>query len=117
MIFINTNILEPIYNTCVEEKETIISISGNDNVLKIYTSDNSMLTRLKKILKLNPDTVKYWEAGRCEGKVTGYFFTMPKKHFSLRSTAGREVSEEQREAASKRFKKLAAEGKLGRKSN
>lgn len=83
--------------------------------MEIYTSDNSILNKLKKILIANPNTVKYWEAGRYDnGKVTGYVFQLPKKHLSLRLTAGREVSEEQREAASKRFKKLAAEGKLGR---
>ena len=63
----------------------------------------------------NPEKIECYEAGRCEGKVTGYIFKLDKKHFSLRQTAGREMSDESKEAAKERMSKLAAEGKLGRR--
>ena len=67
-------------------------------------------------MESNPKTVKCWLAGRNrDGDATGYFFLMPKKHLSIRLSAGREVSEEFKNAASERFKKLHAEGKIGKK--
>lgn len=113
---LKSNQIEAIYTTCTEERETTFTVLSNDQKMDIYTSDNTMLTKLKRVLENNPNTVECWEAGRNEdNKVTGYFFRMDKKHLSIRNVAGREVSEEQRAAASNRFKKLAAEGKLGRK--
>ena len=108
--------LETICRSCNEERETTICTIANEDEMKIYTSDNTMLTKLKKVMEANPLTVKCWCAGRnSNGDVTGYFFLMPKKHLSIRITAGREVSEENKKLASERFKKLRAEGKIGRK--
>ena len=109
--------LESITNVCADEKETTINILGNFQTAEIYTSDNSILTKLKKILDANPDTVKCWEAGRFEGKVTGYFFEMDKKHISFRSGSGNHynMSEEARAAFGERVKKMHAEGKLGKR--
>ena len=114
--FLKANQLENVFNNCPEERETTISISGTDQMMDIYTSDNSMITKLKKILDANPDTVECWEAGRFEdGKVSGYHFKMDKKHLSLRSSVGREMSEEAKNAFRERVKQMHAEGKLGRK--
>ena len=111
----NLNELESIGNSCIEEKETTVSVLGSENTMDVYTSDNAMLTKLKKIWASTPNTIECYEMGRCEGKVTGYLFKMDKRHLSFRAIVGREVSEEFKKAASERFKKLAAEGKLGRK--
>ena len=111
----NLNELESIYNSCPEEKETTISILGNEKVMDVYTSDNTMLTKLKKVWNANPDTVECYEAGRCENKVTGYIFKMNKKHLSFRSAAEKGMSEEARAAFGERVRNMYAEGKLGRK--
>lgn len=104
--------LEPIYNSCPEERETTIAYLGMEDTMKIYTSDSVTMTKLKKVFASNPDTVKCWEAGRCEGKVTGYFFEMPKKHLSLRQSFGGGMSEEKKAAFGEKIKKLYSEGKI-----
>lgn len=105
---------EPVINGCPEERETTINVLGSSQTMEIYTSDNVMITKLKKLLDANPDTIKCWEAGRFEGKVTGYFFEMPKKHLSFRSSFNKHsMSEESRIAFGERIKKFYSE----RKSN
>lgn len=112
---LNINELEAVYNSCPEERETTISTLGNEKLMDVYTSDNVMLTKIKKIWASNPNTIECYEVGRCENKVTGYLFKMDRKHLSLRTTAGREMSEEARAAFGKRVKQMYAEGKLGKK--
>ena len=108
--------IQSIYNEFSEEKETTICISGNDKMMDVYTSDNVMLNKLKKLFSSNPDTIECWEAGRTsDGKVTGYFFKMDKKHLSFRTGSNREMTEEQKAAFGARIKKLHAEGKISKK--
>ena len=111
----NVKDLESIFNSCSDEKETTINITGNSQKMTIYTSDNSMVTKMKKLMQSDNNIIECYEAGRIEGKVTGYFFKLNKKHLSIRTTSKREISEERREAAKNRMKKLASEGKTGRK--
>ena len=110
---LNVNQIENVFNTCPEERETSINISGNSQIMDVYTSDNNTLTKLKKIFKANPNSIECWEAGRnSDGAVTGYFFKMNRKHISFRSTAGRELSNEEREIMGERMRQLYLSGKL-----
>ena len=66
-----------------------------------------MITRICKAMRKAPDMWKCWEASRDKsGNVTGYFFTAPKKAISFRGGNKREVSDEARQAASERFRKM-----------
>lgn len=111
----NSKDLKPIFTCCVEERETTITLGAYSSAMTIYTADNTMLTKLKKVLDANPDTVKCWEAGKdSNGNVTGYFFEMDKKHLSIRQSSGNNMSEEQKDAFRERAKKMREEGKLKR---
>lgn len=99
----------------VVEQETTVTFMRTDDMISVYSSDATMLTKLKKTFAGNPTEIKCWEAGRTtEGGVTGYFFEMPKKYFTIKKStkfSSKEVTEEQKRAASERFKKMWAERK------
>lgn len=111
----NINNLESISNLCPEERETTINVLGTEQTMSIYTSDNSMLTKLKKIWASNPDNIECYEMGRCGNKVTGYCFKMNKKHLSIRNASNRKMSEEAKAAFSEKVKRMHAEKKLKNK--
>lgn len=95
-------------NSVQEEQEFTIIGARTSDELTIYASDNTFITKMKHCMKANPEHFKCWEAGRdCDGKVTGYFFTCPKKYLTIRlgvksSTSG--MTEEAKNAASERLK-------------
>lgn len=69
----------------VEEQETVITIMRNDDYAEIWTCDNTMITRLARVMKTYPDTWKCFEGGRdSKGNVYGYYFRCPKKAISFR---------------------------------
>lgn len=94
----------------VDEQETTVTFMRTDDMISVYSSDNTMITKLKKTLSGNSDDVKCWESNKTsDGRVSGYFFEMPKKYFTIKKSANsssRQVTEEQREAARARFKKM-----------
>lgn len=110
--YLNVNEIETI-RCSVDEAETTIGVERNNNIASIYTSDNVMLTKLKRQMSKN-NNWKCWEAGRnSEGEVTGYFFEVPKRAISIRTGNKREVSDESKEAASIRFKEMHRSKKNG----
>ena len=68
----------------VDEAETTITWMRRDGVVKVYSCDNTIVSKLKSKVKNNPAEYKAWEAGRSRGKVTGYFFEFPLKYLSFR---------------------------------
>ena len=93
------------------EAETCINWCRGDSAIHIFTSDNTMLTKLKKCMAKNPKNWQCYEAGRDRaGFVVGYNFIAPKK--ALRFVGGNERSEEQKAAASERMKAMMASGWL-----
>lgn len=73
-------------NTAADEQETTINISRDEDTASIYTSDNTMITKLKNLWKTYPNSLKCWECGRDSlNKVTGYMFVCSKKSISFRS--------------------------------
>lgn len=91
----------------VNEQETHISYMRDEKTAEIYTSDTTQMTRLDKLCKNNPDTYSLIaDTGR--GKT---YLCKDKSLISFRSKK-REFTDEQKTAASDRFKKLRADGKL-----
>lgn len=98
-----------------EEQKTTITIMRDENKICLYTSDNTRVTKMQKLINA-PDTT--WKLVKTvfdkEGNPTGYFFECSdKKMITLRpkKAAVKEVTEEQREQARQRMQK--ANQKLG----
>lgn len=93
------------------EAETTINWMRGDTTVHIFTSDNTVLTKLKKCMAKNFDQWTCTEAGRdSEGYVMGYNFIAPKK--AVRLTGGNERTEEQKAAAAERMRAKIAAGWL-----
>lgn len=104
-IFVKYEQIESIH--CPTEfQETTIEFLRNENVMHIFTSDNTSLTKFKKLIQKNPDEWVCWEGSRDEnGFITGYFLEGPKKYLTLRVKT-KEISDENKEAARKRLKEM-----------
>lgn len=100
--------LESCRNLTGDEIETVITMAGNGaNGFRVYTTSNSMLTKIGKLLDA-PDTA--WKIERVERYSdvvpSGYFFTCSVKNclsLKAKKTAGREMTEEEKEAAAVRL--------------
>lgn len=96
------------HSTCNEEREISLVKTAVDDCWSVYISDNSMLTKIKRIMKQpGGERIKCWEAGRSEGYATGYFFEMPEDCISIRArkkTRRNPLTDEQRKAIGARFK-------------
>lgn len=85
----------------VEEQETVITMMRKEDYVDIWTCDNTMITKLSRVMKTYPDTWKCYEGGRdSKGNVYGYYFRCPKKAISFRggNTIIRKPKEEEVEA-------------------
>lgn len=98
------------YSLPSAEQETVINFSRVEDFATVSTSDSTMKTKLDKLCEESPEYYSlieennYYKTYRIEDK-TLVSFRKKKK----------EMSEEMRDAASARFKKLHEEGKIGRK--
>lgn len=102
--------IESNYSLPVSEQECVISFMRDEDFATVYTSDSTMITKLDKLCKNSPEYYSLVE----KNKYGNRYKIADKSLVSLRQKK-REVSEEMKEAASERFKKLHAEGKVGRK--
>lgn len=85
------------------EAETSVGWYRGESTIHIFTSDNTVLTKLKKCMAKNAKDWQCYEAGRDKaGFVMGYNFIAPKR--AIRFVSGNERPEEQRIAASERMK-------------
>ena len=93
-----------IMDVAGDEQETTISWYRRDAVASVYTSDNTMLTKMKKLMAKSPDCkLKNITWGK-DGEPTGYFFEVPVRFVKVLKP--KEVSEEQRAALSERLKAM-----------
>ena len=91
---------------CHEEIETHINFSRyDDNNAYIFTSDNTVLTRLKKLLLSEKSEYKINKVFKCGEEIHGVEVTCPKDLISFRS-GHRDMTEEQKQAAGERMKKM-----------
>ena len=98
------------YSLPVSEQECVISFMRDEDFATVYTSDSTMITKFDKLCKNSPEYYSIVE----KNKYGNRYKIADKSLISLRQKK-REMSEEMKDAASERFKKLHAEGKVGRK--
>lgn len=91
-----------------DEKETAISWYCGDKTVVLSTSDNTVLTRLKKIARNSPDHIKVRKVN-CSADGTPYGITveMSKKLLKIvtKIPPKREMTDEERAKISERFRK------------
>lgn len=97
--------LEAVHVT-MEEAETTISISRAEDTATIWTSDNTVLTKLKKVMRTAPKECVLKEVSWYKGEPVSYKFEVKKK--MVRVGAPRALTEEQREAMSERARAMQA---------
>lgn len=86
------------------EQETVIQISRNRDTASIWTSDSTQLTKIKHIMRKDPNSYVCTEVTKNKlGEVVGYAFECPKNLISYRVSVKRSISDEQRKSASKRL--------------
>ena len=91
----------------VEEQETTIQISRAGGVIHLYTSDNTRISKMQKLLNVKGTE---WKLDKTtydkEGNTTGYFFSCPVINcFTLKAkkAKGREFTEEEKRVAREKF--------------
>lgn len=93
-------------NVPVNEQETVINFTRDSDKATVYISDSTMLTKLHKLMKKNPEEWRLVHQDTVNGEIVSETFECPKKLISLRaSTSSRVMTEEQRQAAAERLRK------------
>lgn len=93
-------------NSCIEEQETLISWSRQDDCASIYTTDNTTLTKLRKLVEANKGYVIKRIEYNQDGTACAVTVTCPIKCVSLlNERAKKEYTEEQQEQIRNKLKK------------
>lgn len=80
----------------VREQETVINFQRQSDLCSVWTSDNTVLTKLRNMLKANPKAYSISKMTfNMNGNPTSITVTCPKKFISFR--IGKELSEEQKQ--------------------
>lgn len=95
--------LKPVKLT-TEEQETTITFDRVSKQLRLYTSDNTQITKMQKLINASDSA---WKLEKIvldkDGEPTGYFFSAAdKKLLTLRAKKTR-LSDEQKTAVRERF--------------
>ena len=95
-----------IAGVSADEQETTINYSRTDKEAEVYTSDNTVLTKIKNIFSSDDCEWKLKNVVKDKkGNVVSVFFSVPKKLISLRAkTVKSSLTDEQRRAAAERLK-------------
>ena len=95
-----------ITGVSADEQETTINFSRTDKEAEVYTSDNTVLTKIKNMFSSDDCEWKLKNVVKDKkGNVVSVFFSVPKKHISLRAkTAKSSLTDEQKQAAAERLK-------------
>jgi len=86
----------------VNEQETVINFWRDSNIASVYTSDSTMITKLMKRVKSNPDEWIIKEEHKARGEVVAYTYECPKKYISFR-TKSKVMSDEQKQNLASRL--------------
>lgn len=91
----------------VEEQETTITISRADGIIHLYTSDNTRISKMQKLLNAKGTEWKLDKvAHNKDGEPTGYFFSCSVINclsLKAKKAKGREFTEEEKNAAREKF--------------
>ncbi len=92
----------------VNEQETVIQISRDEDVAHIWTSDTKMMTKLDHLVEDSEEwTCK--EVQKIDGEVFAKTYVCPKNYVSFRSKKrDRVLTEEQKREAAERMRKMNA---------
>ena len=92
------------------EQETVINFSRNGEIASVYTSDTTMITKIKKLVIKNPKEWVVVEIHKSENDIVAYTYECPKKLAAgLRSgSIKKEMTPEQRKASADRMRKVQA---------
>lgn len=95
-----------ITGVSTDEQETTINYGRNDEEAVVYTSDNTVLTKIKNIFSSDDCEWKLKNVVKDKkGNVVSVFFSVPKKLISLRAkTVKSSLTDEQKQAAAERLK-------------
>ena len=87
-----------------EEMETIVNIRGDDDYATVCISDNTTLTRIKKIIEANRDNVIVDGVCKSGNKITEVRIRLQKNliRFGVRRT-GHEMTEEEKDTLTERL--------------
>ena len=96
-----------ITGVSADEQETTINYGRTDKEAEVYTSDNTVLTKIKNMFNSDDCEWKLKDVVKDqEGNVVGVFFIVSKKLISLRAkTVKSSLTDEQKRAAAERLKK------------
>lgn len=75
----------------VDEQEININLGKQDTKLSIYVSDNTWITKIKKLWERNLTGWECYAVKNRDGKITGYFFETSRKALGLRTGKGKKV--------------------------
>lgn len=91
------------------EQETVIQFSRSDNIANVWTSDTTVMTKIKKFI--DDGDWEVIESGKVDGEVVSMRYRAPKKLISLRKAiVTRELTDEQRIEIAERMKKVRSGG-------
>ena len=95
-----------ITGVSADEQETTINFSKTDKEAEVYTSDNTVLTKIKNMFSSDDCEWKLKNVVKDrKGNVVSVFFSVPKKLISLRAkTVKSNLTDEQKQAAAERLK-------------
>ena len=97
-----------------DEQETTIVLSRTEDKMSIWTTDNTMVTKLRALMIKNPKDYKLVNISTRNGSPAAYEFEAPKKLLSLRSgETTRVYTDEQRAAAAERLRAIRTSQKGG----
>ena len=86
-----------------EEQETTVQMSRTEGIAHVWTSDNTAVTKIKKLMERAPDQWKLVKIStNAAGEPVGYFFECPRKAIKL--GVENVLSDEVRAAMSERAK-------------
>lgn len=86
-----------------EEQETTVQMSRTEDVAYVWTNENTMVTKIKKLMGRAPDQWKLVKIStNAAGEPVGYFFECPKK--AIRFGTANNLSDEAKMAMAERFK-------------
>lgn len=94
-----------VRGTAVEEQELTITAMRDEDFFETYTSDNTYLTKLKKMVAANPKDWQITAIYESYGEITGVKFRAPKNFLSFRcANRVNTLSEEQKAINAERLK-------------
>lgn len=111
LVFYQENIQRlTLVNSSTEEQETVVNYRRAEDYAYVETTDQTVLTKLKKLISQNPtewviDNVTTSKDSSSETDITSIRVRCPKKYISYRAkSVEREITEEQRQALADRLR-------------